>query len=562
MDKIILDKFNYWKTNVKEDKDLLAELKKMSSDDKQIEEAFYQDLNFGTAGLRGILGVGTNRMNIYTVRKATQGVANYINKEFKKEDRKVAISFDSRIKSDVFAKCVAEVFAANCIQVFIYKDLMPSPCCSFAVRRFQCAAGVMITASHNPSKYNGYKVYGNDGCQITKEAADKITKEIESVDPFKDVKKVDFKAGFKAETIKFIPESVVTEFIETVKKESVLGYEKIDKNVKIIYSPLHGTGLVPVTRILKEVGFNNVEIVKEQKKPDGNFTTCPYPNPEISEAMELGIKLCLKRKADLLIATDPDCDRIGIAVKDGENFRLLSGNQTGVLLLNFILELRSKNHTLPEEPHFVKTIVTTDMAEEVAKSYNVVTHNVLTGFKYIGDVIKNLEKEGKEKSYILGFEESYGYLSGTYVRDKDAVDGALLIAEMFAYYKTHGISLLDKLNELYKKYGFYLNKVDSFAFEGIEGFGKMKAIMESFRKELSNIANYPILKRIDYKTGVDGLPKSDVLKFILQGGSSVMIRPSGTEPKIKVYYSIKAETEAIAKEVYVKIAKEIASKLQ
>lgn len=562
MDKNILEKYNYWKSSLSNEKTLLKELECLSKDEDMLLDAFFKDLSFGTAGLRGVIGVGTNRMNIFTVQKATQGIANYLKKRFKSEHLRVAISYDSRIKSYEFAKATAEVFAGNDIEVYIYKQLMPTPCCSFAVRQLKCAAGVMITASHNPSKYNGYKVYGSDGCQITEEAANAITKEIELVDPFKNIQKVDFKAGFKAEMIKFVPKNIEDEFIETVKKESVLGNAKINKNVKIIYTPLHGTGLVPVKRILKETGFNNVYIVREQKKPDGNFTTCPYPNPEIKEAMERGILAALKRKADLLIATDPDCDRVGIAVKDDDDFRLLSGNQTGVLLLNYILELRALNHTLPQEPYFVKSIVTTSMAEEVAKSYNVTTKNVLPGFKYIGDVIKSLEDEGKEKSFILGFEESYGYLSGTYVRDKDAVNGSLLIAEMFSYYKTKGISLIEKLNELYKKFGYYLDKVDSYSFEGVSGFEKMSQIMSSLREKNVIFGDQKLSSVIDYQKGVDSLPKANVVKFVFDNGSSILIRPSGTEPKIKVYYSIKVDNEENAKILYEKLKLLVLEKLK
>ena len=561
MNQNILSKYNYWKSNLTNEKELLKELELISKDENKLEDAFYRELSFGTAGLRGVIGVGTNRMNIFTVRRATQGLANYLKTRFKSGDLRVAISYDSRIKSTEFAKATAEVLAGNGIEVFIYKQLMPTPCCSYAVRELKCAAGINITASHNPSQYNGYKVYGSDGCQITEEAANEITKQIESVDPFTNITKVDFKAGFKAEKIKYVPKKIEDEFIETVKKESVLGNEKVNKNVKIVYTPLHGTGLVPVTRVLKEMGYTNVYVVKEQKKPDGNFTTCPYPNPEIKEAMQRGILAALKRKADLLIATDPDCDRVGIAVKDGDDFRLLSGNQTGVLLLNYILELRALNHTLPEDPYFVKSIVTTSMAEDVAKSYKVTTKNVLTGFKYIGDAIKSLEDKRKEKSFILGFEESYGYLSGTYVRDKDAVNGSLLIAEMFSYYKTKGISLIDKLNELYAKFGFYLDKVDSYTFEGASGFEKMNKIMSSLRSPDLKLGQFKIAETTDYQKGVDSLPKANIMKFVLDNGSSIIIRPSGTEPKIKVYYSIKVDNEENAKTLYSSLKRLVEEKL-
>lgn len=557
MDKQIKAKYNTWLKLATEDKDLIKELKLL--DEEQIFDAFYKDLSFGTAGLRGVIGAGTNRMNIYVVRQATQGLANYLKKEYKNKQSKVAIGYDSRIKSSLFAKEAAAVLASNGIEVLFYKELMPVPCVSYAVRECKCQAGIMITASHNPSKYNGYKVYGNDGCQITSVAANKITKEISLVNPFK-VKSKKFKECVKSKAINYIDEEIVTRYIETVKKESVLGKKNIDKNVKIIYSPLNGAGLVPVTRILKESGYKNVKVVRKQQKPNGKFPTCPYPNPEIKEAMELGIKYAKKYNADILVATDPDCDRVGIAVKDKNDFVLLTGNQVGTLLLNYICELRQFNKTMPKEPHAVKTIVTSDMVDEVAKFYKVKLHSVLTGFKYIGDVINNLKKVGKEDSYILGFEESYGYLTGTHVRDKDGVNGVFMIVEMFAYYKSKNISLVEKLNELYKKFGYYLNKLDTFTFEGASGFKKMQEIMASFRKKMSDIAGIKVIKTNDYNKCIDGLPASDVIKFYLSGGSTVTIRPSGTEPKLKLYCSIKAKDEEKAMLLYNKIFKYLKSR--
>lgn len=551
LEKGIQEKFNNWLSSVQEDSDLISELNEMKNDDSKIEESFFKELSFGTGGLRGVIGVGTNRINIYTVRKASQGLANYVNKHYK--NGSIAISYDSRIKSDLFAKTAASVFAGNGIKVYIYSTLNPTPCLSYAVRELKCSAGVMVTASHNPSKYNGYKVYGSDGCQITTKAADEITQEISVVDPFKDVKNIPYEEGIKNKKIEYISPEISTNFIERVKKESVLNNEKIDRNVKIVYSPLHGTGYVPVTRILKEVGFNNVVVVEEQKDPDGLFTTCPFPNPEIKEAMQLGMEYAKRENADLLLATDPDCDRVGIAVKDGNDYRLLTGNETGILLLNFICGLRTKNHNMPKDACAVKTIVTTDMAEAIAKSYDVKLYNVLTGFKYIGDVIKFLEENNQEFSYIFGFEESYGYLSGSYVRDKDAVNGSFLICEMFAYYKTLNISLIDKLNELYKKYGFYLNKLDNFSFEGVAGFQKMKEIMLQFRESISKIGGIKVVKVEDYLKGLNNLPKSDVIKFYLENGSTVVVRPSGTEPKLKLYTSIKSSNKAEAENVYLNI---------
>lgn len=543
--------FEEWLKNASEDKDLINELQQKETDSDAIYDAFYKDLEFGTGGLRGVIGAGTNRMNIYTIGKASQGLANYMLKNVKPEDRKIAIGYDSRIKSDVFAKRAASVYAANGIKVYIYPTLTPVPMVSFATRELKCSFGAMVTASHNPSKYNGYKIYGFDGCQVISEVADAVLNEMNQIDIFNDVKMMDFEQGLNNNLINYISEDVYTAFIERVKKETMLEDEKIDKTVKIVYSPLHGAGLRPVTRILKESGYINITVVKEQEQPDGNFTTCPYPNPEIREAMQLGIEYATRLDADLLFATDPDCDRIGIAVKnkDGE-FVLLSGNETGCLLLNYICEMRQKHHKLYDDSLAVKTIVTTDLAKAIAENYHVRITDVLTGFKYIGDQIANLEKQGKEDRYILGFEESYGYLSGSYVRDKDAVNGSFLICEMFAYYKTQNISLLDKLEEFYKKYGYYTNKLKSYEFTGETGFLKMQELMNSLRNGITEISGHKVAKLLDYNQGVDGLPKSNVLKFAFDDGSTVTVRPSGTEPKLKVYLSIKGNsTESNLKEV-------------
>ena len=526
--------FETWKSNVKE-KELLDELLAIESDQNKVSDAFYRDLEFGTGGLRGVLGAGTNRMNVYTVGKATQGLADYVVKHFEPKERVVAISYDSRINSDVFAKRAAAIFAANGIKVYLYKTLMPTPCLSFAVRRLGAAAGVMVTASHNPAKYNGYKVYGSDGCQITEDAANETLALIEKTDVFDDVKIVDFDKALQSGAIEYVKDEILTEFIERVKKESVLGGEKADRSASIIYTPLNGTGLVPVTRILKETGFKNVKIVKEQEFPDGHFPTCPYPNPEIREALELGLRYAKENNADILIATDPDCDRVGIAVKNKQgDFTLLTGNETGFLLLDFIASMRIKNGIMPKDPVFVKTIVTSDLAEKIAQSYGIRTVNVLTGFKYIGEQIGLLEKKNAADSYILGFEESYGYLTGSYVRDKDAVDGVFMIAEMFAYYRAKGISLLDKLQEIYDKFGHYVSTLESFAFEGQEGFVKMKNIMDDYRKA-TEVEGKKVVTKKDYSLGIDGLPKSNVLKFTFEDGGTMVVRPSGTEPKLKIY---------------------------
>lgn len=550
--------FNEWETKV-EDEILKKELEDIKDNEEEIENSFYRDLAFGTGGLRGVLGVGTNRMNIYTVGKASQGLANYVVNNFKDEDRSIAISYDSRINSDLFAKISAEVFVANGIKVHIYKELMPTPCLSFAVRELKCAAGIMVTASHNPSKYNGYKVYGADGCQITTEAAKAIQEEINKIDAFNDVKRNDFEEELSNGNIKYIEDDVITKFINHVKEESVLYGEEVDKNVSIVYTPLNGTGLKPVLRALKEEGFTNVKVVLEQEKPDGNFPTCPYPNPEIKEAMALGMEYAKKENADLLLATDPDADRCGIAVKDKDGvYQLVSGNETGLLLLSYILERRSETNNLPNKPVFVKTIVTTDLAEKIAKAYNVETINVLTGFKFIGEQIGLLEKDNRENDYICGFEESYGYLTGTYVRDKDAVNAAHMISEMFAYYKSKGISLLEKLEEIYKEYGYALNTLYSYEFDGAKGFANMQKIISEFRNIKETIGEYKIDHINDYSLGIDNLPKSDVIKYFFEGGSSLVVRPSGTEPKLKTYYSINASTKEEAK----RIEEEIKNKVE
>jgi len=556
MEQVIMDQYYRWIE--KATADVAEELKAIVGDEGKIEDAFYRELAFGTAGLRGVIGAGTNRMNVHTVAKASQGLANYLVNHFAPEARKIAVAYDSRIKSDLFAQVASGVFAANGIKVYIYSQLMPVPCLSFAVRELGCAAGIMVTASHNPSKYNGYKVYGADGCQITAEAADEILKEIQKLDIFDDIKTMAFQAGVDADIIQYISEDIYTAFVETVKQQSVLGDAKVNKDVAIVYSPLNGAGLKPVLRALKESGYTNITVVKEQEQPDGNFPTCPYPNPEIKEAMALGMEYAAKCNADLLLATDPDCDRVGIAVKNAEGeYVLLSGNETGVLLLDYICSRRIANGTMPEDPVMVKTIVTTDLAGQVAAHYGVKTVNVLTGFKFIGEQIAMLEAKGKASSYIFGFEESYGYLSGSYVRDKDAVDGAFLICEMFAYYATQGIGLLDRLNSLYQQFGFCLNTLHSYEFEGSAGFAKMQNIMKAFRGDLSGFGGKKITKVLDYAQGLDGLPASDVLKFLLEDNCSVVVRPSGTEPKLKTYITVSADCKATAAAVEEKIVADL-----
>lgn len=544
----IIQNYSRWLKLATEDNDIISELQAIAEDNDQINDAFYRELEFGTGGLRGVIGAGTNRMNIYTVAKASQGLANYVKRQGTADGWKIAVSYDSRIKSDLFARVASEVFAANGIQVYLYDELMPTPCLSFAVRRLGCDAGIMVTASHNPSKYNGYKVYGPDGCQITTKAADEILQEIESVDVFEGVRRIGFDDALADGRIQYISEPVIKDFIEAVKSQSMLTErDKIDKDVAIVYSPLNGTGLKPVLRTLRESGYTNITVVKEQEEPDGNFPTCPYPNPEIKEAMALGIEYAKKYNADLLLATDPDCDRVGIAVKNAEGEHvLLSGNETGLLLLDYICSKRLANGTMPRDPLMIKTVVTIDMAERIAENYGVSTVNVLTGFKFIGEQIGMLEACGREDRYIFGFEESYGYLSGSYVRDKDAVDGAFLICEMFAYYKAQGISLWERLQGLYDKYGYCLNTLHSYTFEGAAGFRKMQGIMEALRGNVTEFGRKKVVKCLDYAEGLDGLPKSNVMKFMLEGNCSVVIRPSGTEPKMKAYVSVSAADRKMA----------------
>lgn len=549
----IKNEYSRWSKLAIADPDLSVELNGMN--EEQIEDAFYRDLEFGTGGLRGTIGAGTNRMNVYTVARASQGLSNYLNKKY--DNPSVAIGYDSRIKSDLFAKVASTVFVLNGIQVNIWPQLSPVPTVSFATRYLHTSAGIMITASHNPAKYNGYKVYGDDGCQITTETAAEILKEIEAIDYF-DVKMGDFNADLEAGKVKYISDEVLTSFIEEVKKQSVVT-EDINRDMAIVYTPLNGTGRVPMTRALKEAGFTNITLVKEQEMPDGNFPTCPFPNPEYREAMQLGLDTCKKVGADILLATDPDADRCGVGVKtkDGD-YRLLTGNEIGLLLFDFICSQRIKHGTMPKNPVMVKTIVTSDMGNQIADHYGVKTIDVLTGFKFIGEQIGLLEKEGRLNDYIFGFEESYGTLSSTYVRDKDAIGGAFMVCEMFAYYKTQGISLLEKLEDLYKQYGYRLNTLHSYVFEGAAGFEKMQEIMKYFHQGINEFGGRKVVETLDYSQGLDGLPKSDVLKYLLEGESSVVVRPSGTEPKLKAYISIVSDTMEESEATEKKVADQLA----
>ena len=536
-----------WKECTLEDEEIQEELSAMADKEEEISDSFYRELEFGTGGLRGVLGAGTNRMNVYTVAKATQGYADYLKK--RQEMPSVAIAHDSRIKSDRFAQTAAEVFAANGIRVYLYRELMPTPSLSYAVRCLGCSGGIVITASHNPAKYNGYKVYGADGGQITSEAASQILEEISKLDIFSDIKKLSFEEGIKREIITYIEDSVIDAYIQQVSAQA-LCKDEIDKSVSIVYTPLNGAGLKCVLRVLKENGFTNISVVKEQEYPDGNFPTCPYPNPEIREAMELGIQYAKAQNSDLLLATDPDCDRVGIAVRKDGGYQLLNGNQVGILLLNYICKRRLELRKMPENPIIVKTIVTTDITKKIAKHYGVKVIEVLTGFKYIGEQIGLLEEKGEESRYIFGFEESYGYLSGGFVRDKDAVNGSLLICEMFAYYQSQGRNLLDVLDELYDKFGYCLTTLHSYQFEGKAGFRKMQSFMQSMRENRPDtLGGLNVEAMEDYreqtrtfidgrKESITGLPASNVLKFLLEGESSCVVRPSGTEPKLKLYLSV------------------------
>ncbi len=562
--------YDLWCENATDDKDLLPELLSIKGNDKEIEDRFAVSLKFGTAGLRGVIGAGTNRMNVYTVRQATQGLADYCNEDF--ENPSIAIAYDSRIKSDVFAKEAAACLAANGIKVYIYPELMPTPMLSYAVRALNCDSGIVITASHNPAKYNGYKVYGPDGCQMTIDAANKVLQNIEKVDIFTGAKTMDFDLGVESGKIEYIGKDIYNGYLKAVKECGIHTDCIAESGMKVVFTPLNGTGNKPIRDILKMIGVRDVVVVPEQENPDGNFPTCPFPNPEIKDALALGIELSKKEHPDLLLASDPDADRMGIAVpdKNGE-FVLFSGNEVGALLLEYICKERTTLGTMPENPITIKTIVTTDIIKKIADEYGVEMIEVLTGFKFIGEQIGLLEKKGEQNRFIFGFEESYGYLGGSYVRDKDAVIASMHICEMTAFYKTKGISLIEARANMYAKYGNFVHTQKSFICEGVSGMEKMAEIMDGLRnnppKEISGLR---VLEFSDYQTSVTldcltgnkseiTLPKSNVLSFVLENGAKVILRPSGTEPKIKAYYTTIADKREDAEALEEKISKDFAA---
>ena len=547
-----MNEYSRWLNAKLEDPALTAELQSIAGQEDAIKERFAVSLKFGTAGLRGILGAGSNRMNIYVVRQATQGLANWVKTQGGKQ--LVAISYDSRINSDVFAKNAACVLAANGIRVRIYDALMPVPALSFATRYYGANAGIMITASHNPAKYNGYKAYGPDGCQMTDEAADVVYSEIQKTDILSGAKCIPFEDGLASGMIEYVGEDCTEALYEAIKSKAIRPGICKDAGLKLVYSPLNGSGLVPVMRVLRDIGISDITVVPEQEQPDGNFPTCPYPNPEIFEALRLGLALAKAEGADLMLATDPDADRVGIAIRcpDG-SYELVSGNEVGVLLLDYICTGCLENGSMPDRPVAVKSLVSTPLADTVAAHYGVEMRNVLTGFKWIGDQIASLEAQNQVDRFIFGFEESYGYLAGPYVRDKDGIIASMLICEMAAYYRSIGSSIKQRLEEIYAQYGRYLNKVDSYEFPGLSGMDKMAGIMESLRKDPpAEFGGYAVEKVIDYtKSEETGLPAANVLVYYLVGGATVVVRPSGTEPKIKTYFTTLGKTleEAEAQKV-------------
>lgn len=541
--------YNEWLEKAVIDPDLKEELESIKGNEEEILDRFYRCLEFGTAGLRGVIGAGTNRMNYYTVCQATQGLADFLNKHF--ENPSIAIGYDSRIKSDYFSIEAAKVLAANGIKVYLYRELQPTPCLSFAIRYFKTSSGIILTASHNPAKYNGYKCYNSNGYQMTDEEANETYEFIKKVDYFTGIKTMDFDEAVEKGLIEYMGDEVIDAFLDEVIKQCVNPDIIADAGLKVIYTPLNGTGNKPVRKILDRIGVQDVYVVPEQEMPDGNFPTCPFPNPEIKQAFECALKMAEDIQPDLLLATDPDCDRVGIAVKDGKDgkggYKLMSGNEVGAMMLNYLLSQKKEKGLLSENSIAVKSFVSTDLAEVIAKKYNCTFKNLLTGFKYIGELITQLEAEGKADDFVMGFEESYGYLAGTHARDKDAVVASMLICEMAAYYKAQGKSLAEVMDSIYDEFGYYFNTVSSYTFEGASGMEKMAAIMDGLRAdapksfggmEVTVVDDYKIsvsTNLTDSSTKTIELPKSNVLAYTLTDGNKIIVRPSGTEPKIKAY---------------------------
>lgn len=556
--------YNEWLEKADADPDLKVELENIKGNDDEILDRFYRSLEFGTAGLRGVIGAGTNRMNVYTVGRATQGLADYLNDNY--DSPSVAIGYDSRIKSDYFSRESAEILAANGIKVYIYDELEPTPCLSYAVRKLKASGGIIITASHNPAKYNGYKCYNSKGYQMTDDEAAQTYEYIKKVDYFTGIKKVDFDSALSDGKIEYIGEKLIESFLDEVQKQCINPDIVRKADLKVIYTPLNGTGNKPVRKILDRIGVKNVYVVPEQEKPDGNFPTCPFPNPEIKQVFELGLEMNKKIGADILLATDPDCDRVGIAVPDDSGkLVLMSGNEVGAMLLNYILSQKKEKGLLSDNSIAVKSFVSTDLAEVIAKKYNCKFKNLLTGFKYIGELVTNLEAEGRASDFVMGFEESYGYLAGTHARDKDAVVASMLICEMAAYYKTKNMNLVDVMESLYEEFGFYANVVESYTFEGASGMEKMASIMDGLRANApSKIAGYDVVSVSDYEASktvfANGradekieLPKSNVLAYGLTDGNKLIVRPSGTEPKIKAYITAVGKSREEADSIAAKL---------
>lgn len=557
----MVENLNLWLKNCGEDKDIIKELERIKNFQEEVKERFYKDLNFGTAGIRGEIGAGTNRINIFVVGRIAQALCNHLKKE--KKDLKVAIGYDSRHKSFLFAQYSARIFAANGVKVHIFKDIMPVPLLSFAVRKLNCSFGIMVTASHNPASYNGYKVYGKDGAQLNEENAEKIYEILKELDIFKDVVKMDFDTALEEEKITYIKKELIEDFYFNIEQNLINKNCLKEEDFKLVYTPLNGAGFVPVKDMFFRLGAKNFFVVKEQQNPDPDFTTCKYPNPEFKQALELGLKYCKEKKADLLIATDPDCDRLGAAVlldKKQNEYLVLNGNEIGILMFYYICEQRVKKNIMPKNPLMVKTIVSSGLVEKIAKDYGVFVVNVLTGFKYIGEQIKILEEKNQEQRFIFGFEESHGYLTKGYVRDKDGVFAAVFFSEIVAFYKQQNKLIPEVLEQIYEKYGYYLTSVKSYVFEGEQGVKKIESIMNNLRKtNLKQIDRFKVLKILDYLKGVEinlenntkkelNFVKSNVLEYKLENSLSLIVRPSGTEPKIKLYITAVGTTKKQAQD--------------